>query len=163
MNKLSTDRQAAILNALVEGNSIRATARMVGVSKNTVSRFLRIAGGYAMHVHDGTVRAVEPKRVQCDEIWTFVGCEERNVPAGDKGQGRGDVWTWTALDQDSKLMISYRVGNRDAETALAFMDDLRARVSKRFQLTTDGLSVYLRAVETHRLRDAGQDLRQQPG
>lgn len=131
----------------MEGNSIRATARMVGVAKRTVSSLLRDVGAHCKNYHDRRVTGVETNHVQADEIWSFVGCKERQVPKGEKGQGRGDVWTFTALCRDSKLLIAYRVGNRDGENALAFMDDLAARVSGRIQLTTDGHSMYPMAVE----------------
>ena len=114
MNKLSDEKRAMILKALVEGNSIRATSRLTGTSKNTVSRLLKNVGTYCMDRHDALVRDVESERVQCDEIWSFCGAKERNVPKDEKHQGRGDVWTWTALCQDSKLMIAYRVGCRGA-------------------------------------------------
>ena len=110
MNKLSTEKQAAILRALVEGNSIRATSRMVGCSKNTVSRLLRLIGEQCLDSHDELVRNVETDQVQADEIWSFVGCKEKHVPKEQKHQGRGDVWTFTAICRASKLLISYRVG-----------------------------------------------------
>ena len=147
MNRLSEDKQAQILRALVEGNSIRATARMTGTSKNTVSKLLRDVGEHCKDYHDQLVRDVECKKVQCDEIWSFVGCKERNVPEEEKREGRGDVWTWTALCQDSKLLVAYRIGNRDAENAVAFLEDLKGRMANRVQLTTDGLYIYPGAVE----------------
>lgn len=147
MNVLSTEKQAAILRALVEGNSIRATSRMVGCSKNTVSRLLRLIGEQCMDSHDQLVRDVETEQVQADEIWSYIGCKERQVPKEEKGQGRGDVWTFTAICRASKLLISYRVGDRTSEDALAFMDDLAARVAGRIQLTTDAHSMYPMAVE----------------
>lgn len=147
MNRLSEDKQAQILGALVEGNSLRATARMTGTSKNTVSKLLRDVGAHCKNYHDRFVRDLECKRVQCDEIWAFVGCKEKNVPEGERREGRGDVWTWTALCPDSKLLVTYRIGNRDAETGCAFMADLADRMASRIQLSTDGLGVYLKAVE----------------
>ena len=147
MNVLSNEKQAAILSALVEGNSIRATARMVGCSKNTVSRLLRIVGLECMDHHDRAVQDVETDQVQADEIWAFVGCKERQVPEEQKGRGRGDIWTFTAICRDSKLLIAYRVGNRTSEDALAFMDDLAARVANRIQLTTDSHRMYPMAIE----------------
>lgn len=147
MNRLSEEKQAMILRALCEGNSIRATARMVGCAKRTVSNLLRDVGAHAKNYHDRFVTDLDAKRVQCDEIWSFVGAKERNVPKGQKGDDRGDVWTWTALDQDSKLLISYRIGCRGLPTALPFMDDLRSRLTERVQLSTDGHGVYLKAVE----------------
>lgn len=147
MNTLTTDKQAMILRALCEGNSIRATARLVGVAKRTVSNLLRDVGAHAKNYHDRFVTGVETEQVQADEIWAFVGCKERQVPKDEKGQGRGDIWTFTAICRDSKLLIAYRVGNRDGENALAFMDDLASRVEGRIQLTTDGHSMYPMAVE----------------
>jgi IS1 family transposase len=147
MNVLTIDRQAAILRALCEGNSIRGTARLVGCSKDTVSALLKVVGAHCKNYHDRFVRGVESKRVQADELWSFVGCKEARLYDDERGQGRGDVWTWTALDQDSKLIVSYRIGNRDARNAEAFMLDLKDRLASRIQLTTDGLTLYLRAVE----------------
>jgi IS1 family transposase len=147
MNVLTTEKQAAILRALCEGNSIRATARMCDVAKRTVSNLLRDVGAHCKNYHDRMVRNVEAERVQCDEIWSFCGAKERNIPDDEKGQGRGDVWTWTALDQDSKLMIAYRVGGRDMATGLPFLEDLKDRIATRIQLSTDSFVVYFRAVE----------------
>lgn len=121
---------------------------MCGVAKRTVSNLLRDVGAHCKNYHDRFVTGVEAERVQADEIWSFVGCKERQVPKDEKGQGRGDVWTWTALDQDSKLLIAYRVGSRDAANAMLFMEDLHDRLATRIQLSTDGLTLYLRAVET---------------
>lgn len=147
MNTLSEEKQAMILRALVEGNSIRATARMTGTSKNTVSRLLKIMGAHCKNYHDRFVRDVKAEHIQCDEIWSFVGCKERRVPEDEKGGERGDAWTWTALDRDSKMLLSYRVGGRTPEDAHAFTQDLADRLATRVQLTTDGLSLYLTAVE----------------
>lgn len=147
MNVLSDEKRAMILRALCEGNSIRATARLCGVAKRTVSNLLRDVGAHAKNYHDRYVRGVEADQVQADEIWAFVGCKEKRVPKAEKGEGRGDVWTFTAIERGTKLLISYRVGNRDAENALAFMDDLASRVSTRIQLTTDAHSMYPMAVE----------------
>lgn len=146
-NILATEKQAAILKALCEGNSIRGTARLVGCSKDTVQALLRVVGAHCKNHHDRFVQNVSARRVQCDELWSFVGKKDKRVSFEDKREGRGDVWTWTALDQDSKLAIAYRVGQRDARNAEAFIGDLKERLAERIQLTTDGLSVYLRAVE----------------
>lgn len=148
MRTLPAERQAAILKALVEGNSIRATCRMTGAAKGTVLSLLRIVGAHCKNHHDRFVRGVVSKRIQCDEIWSFVGCKRRNVPPEQRDSGeRGDIWTWTALDQDSKLAVAYRVGHRDPQTAQAFVSDLEGRLASRVQLTTDGLNLYLSAVE----------------
>jgi IS1 family transposase len=148
MNKLSRERRAQILGMMVEGNSIRAIVRMTSVSKNTVIKLLGDAGEASLFYHDRHVRGVATKRVQCDEIWSFSGCKQKNVAkAKRKDLAYGDVWTWVAMDADTKLAISYLVGNRDSEYAMALMDDLRHRVTTRLQLTTDGHSPYLQAVE----------------
>jgi IS1 family transposase len=147
MNKLSTDRQAAVIRALCEGNSIRATGRMTGTAKGTILTLLRNVGAHAKNYHDRMVQNVPAKRVQVDELWSFVGMKGKRASAEDKAAGRGDAWTWYALDQDSKLIIAYRVGKRDSQTARAMMKDLASRLANRVQLTTDGLSWYLRAVE----------------
>jgi len=121
---------------------------MTGVSKNTVAKLLEDAGEAFLAYHDKHVRGIAAKRVQCDEIWSFAGCKQKNVAtAKRKDLAYGDVWTWVAMAADTKLAISYLVGDRDAEYALALMDDLRQRVTTRLQLTTDGHSPYLRAVE----------------
>ena len=148
MNKLSPERRAAVIRCLVEGNSIRATVRMTGAAKNTVAKLLVDLGNACAQYQYRALRGVTSKRVQCDEIWSFIGCKEKNIPTTRRGeQGVGDIWTWTALDADSKLIISWQVGERDAETACDFIDDLASRLANRVQLTTDGLKVYLNAVE----------------
>lgn len=148
MNKLNDDKRAMILRALAEGNSIRATARMTGTSKNTVSRLLRIVGAHCKNYHDRKVRGLECKQVQADEIWAFIGKKERKVPKNERGGEQGDCWTYTALCRDSKLLVSYRVApRRDADQALAFTDDLADRLANRVQLTTDGHHMYYLAVE----------------
>jgi IS1 family transposase len=148
MNKLSRERRAQILGMMVEGNSIRAIVRMTGVSKNTIVKLLEDAGEAFLAYHDEHVRGVVAKRVQCDEIWSFAGCKQKNVAkAKRKDLAHGDVWTWVAMDAETKLAISYLVGGRDSEYAMALMDDLRQRVTTRLQLTTDGHSPYLQAVE----------------
>ena len=126
MNKLPSQARAQILHLLCEGQSIRAVTRLTGVSKNTVNKLLIDAGGACMTYHDATVRNVEAKRVQVDEIWSFVYSKQRNVPnAKAAPDGAGDVWTWTAIDADSKLIVSYLIGSRDSECAMWFIDDLR--------------------------------------
>jgi len=126
--------------------SIRGTARVADVSKNTVSKLLIEAGTACSAFHDEQVRGVNSACVQCDEIWSFVGCKQKNAKP-EAGEWRGDVWTWTAIDADSKLAISYLVGGRDGDYAIAFMDDLRSLLESRVQLTTDGHKAYLEAVE----------------
>jgi len=148
MNKTSRERRIQIVTALVEGNSIASTCRMVGVAKNTVLRLLAEAGFACFDFQDRELRDLTSRRVQCNEIWAFVHAKAKNVPADRKGEfGIGDVWTWTAIDADSKLMISWMVGGRDAGTANTFMNDVASRLTNRVQLTTDGHAPYLNAVE----------------
>ncbi len=149
MNKLNTADRVRVISALVEGCSIRATVRMTGVAKNTIVKLLAEIGEACADYHDKHVRNVKAKRVQCDEIWCFVGMKQKNVPAERKGEfGVGDCWTWVALDSDSKLCVSYMLGLRDAEYANDFMHDVAARLAHPVQLTTDGLRAYLDAVES---------------
>ncbi len=148
MNKLPTQKRAQILGCLVEGNSIRATTRLTGASKNTVVKLLVEVGRACSEYQDKIMRNLDCKRLQCDEIWSFCYSKERNVPLDKKGQfGYSDVWTWTAIDADTKLVPSFMVGNRDGDAAKQFIDDLKSRLAHRVQLTTDGLKVYLDAVE----------------
>jgi IS1 family transposase len=148
MNNLPAERQAAVIAALVEGNSIRATVRMTGVAKDTVIKLLAKIGQVCAEYQDKTLRNLPCKRVQCDEIWSFCYAKEKNVPADKRGQpGFGDVWTWTALCADTKLIACWRVGSRNAWHAQHFMYDLASRLSNRVQLTTDGHKAYLDAVD----------------
>jgi len=148
MNRLSIERRARILGCLVEGNSLRATARMTDSAKNTVIKLLIDAGQACAEYQDQTLRNLKCKRLQCDEIWSFCYAKAKNVPEDKKGQfGYGDVWTWTAICADSKLVPGWLVGTRDAETASIFMEDLASRFSHRVQLTTDGWKSYLEAVD----------------
>ena len=148
MNKLPIEKRRLILNMLVEGSSMRAISRIADVSINTVSKLLVDAGQACIAIHNDTVQNVEASRIQCDEIWSFTYGKQKNVKAAkDAPEGAGDTWTWTALDSDSKLIVSYLVGGRDAEYAMEFMDDLRSRLANRVQLTTDGHRAYLEAVE----------------
>ena len=150
MNRLSTTKRAQILAMLVEGMSMQAVSRVAEVSLNTVAKLLADAGAACAKHHDATVRGIGGyRRIECDEIWSFVYAKARNVPRAKAApKGAGDVWTWTALDADSKLIVSYLVSNgRDGMTAIEFMDDLRDRVEDRIQLSTDGLGAYLEAVE----------------
>jgi IS1 family transposase len=147
-NKLPRETRIQILNMLCEGVSMRAISRMSGVSTNTVDKLLVDAGLACARHHDGTVRGVKAKHVQCDEIWSFVYAKAKNVKTAKAAPDRaGDVWTWTALDRDSKLLVSYLIGGRDAEYAQAFMDDLRGRLATKVQLTTDGHKPYFEAVD----------------
>lgn len=144
MNKLPIAKQVQIISMLVEGNSIRSTSRMAGVSKDTVVSLLVKVGRACWEFHDATVTNVKCNRVQCDEIWSFVYSKEKNKPEGM--ENAGDVWTWTAIDSDSKLILSWNVGNRDADSANTFMQDVADRISGYVQLTTDGHHAYLNAV-----------------
>lgn len=148
MNKLSSDRRAVVLTLLCEGNSLRAISRITGVSLDTVTKLLVDAGRACQAFHDEAVRNVRAKRVQCDEIWSFTYAKAKNVPTAKAApEGAGDTWTWTALDADSKLIVSWLVGGRDAEYAAAFMRDVAGRLANRVQLTTDAHKPYLEAVE----------------
>jgi len=149
MNRLSPSKQKQIIAALVEGNSIRATVRMTGVAKNTVVKLLADIGKACEAYQHQALRNLPCKRIQCDEIWSFCYAKQKNVPAEKQGQfGYGDVWTWTAICADTKLICSYKIGTRGASTAYALMHDLAARLANRIQLTTDGHRVYADAVES---------------
>lgn len=148
MNRLPLEKRTQIIAALVEGNSLRATARLADVAFNTVLKLLPQIGEACERYHNEHVRGVKSKRVECDEIWSFCYAKQQNVPESLKGQfGYGDVWTWTALDSDSKLIISWLVGERNLPCAQEFMADVASRLANRVQLTTDGLKAYLDAVE----------------
>lgn len=147
MNKLSLAKRVQILSMLVEGSSMRSVSRVCDVSINTVAKMLEDAGEACAAFHYNNVKGVKAKRVQCDEIWSFCYAKEKNVHTAKAAPyGAGSVWTWTALDSDSKLIISYMVGDRGAETANYFMHDLQPRIEGRTQLTTDGHRAYLDAV-----------------
>lgn len=136
-----------VLSALVEGNSIRATCRMTDTAKGTVMTLLADAGRACQEYQDEVLRNLASQRVQCDEIWSFVYAKARNVPKEHKGEwGFGDVWTWTAIDAESKLAIHWLIGNRDPQTGQVFMTELASRLANRVQLTSDGLTAYLQAV-----------------
>jgi IS1 family transposase len=148
MNRLSVERRARVLAALVEGNSVRATGRMTGTAKGTILKLLADAGAACSSYQDATLRDLSCKGLECDEIWAFCHSKERNVSPEHQGQlGFGDVWTWTAIDSDTKLIPSWFVGRRDADSAAYFMEDLASRLANRVQLTTDGLNLYVNAVE----------------
>jgi len=147
MNRLNTAKRAQVIAALIEGNSINATCRMLGVGKHTVLRLLEGAGCACAAFHDANVRNLLVSRAQCDEVWSFIYAKQKNVTEEQMANGAGDCWTWTAIDADSKLIISYMFGDRGASTAQAFMQDVASRISNRIQLTTDGHRVYADAVE----------------
>lgn len=147
MNQLDTAQRIAILNCLVEGVGINATSRMTGVSNNTVLKLLRDVGAACDRYHNEHVRNLKTRRVQADEVWSFVHAKDKNISEEQKRFGVGSVWTWTAIDADSKLIISYLVGLRDAGYAYEFMQDVASRLTTRVQLTTDGHKPYLDAVE----------------
>ena len=150
MNRLTKEQQARVVGALVEGNSIRATVRMTGVAKNTVVKLLVDLADACVGYHDRNVRNLRVRRLQCDEIWNFVGAKAKNARPEKKAEGWGDTWTWTALDADTKLCVSYLVGGRDAGWAGEFLEDCASRISNRVrvQITTDGHKAYLEAVES---------------
>jgi IS1 family transposase len=148
MNKLPIAKRVQILSMLCEGSSMRSISRVADVSINTVAKLLTQAGEACEAFHDENVRGVKSKRIQCDEIWSFVYAKKRNVEGAKAApEGAGDAWTWTALDADSKLIVSYLVAHRDAPSAHDFMQDVAARLANRVQLTTDNLRSYLDAVE----------------
>lgn len=148
MNKLPLAKRAQILSMLVEGSSMRSISRVVDVSINTVSGLLVEAGETCAAHHDLAVRNVASKRIQADEIWSFCYAKQKNVATAKAApEEAGDVWTWTALDADSKLIVSYLIGGRDAGYAHEFMQDVASRLANRVQLTTDGLKAYLEAVD----------------
>lgn len=148
MNRLPLAKRAQIIGMLAEGNSLRATSRMADVAFNTVLKFLGDMGDACAKYQDATLRDLKSKRIQCDEIWAFVYAKAKNLPEEMRGiSGVGDVWTWTAIDADTKLVPAWAVGRRDAFTANAFIRDLASRLAHRVQLTTDGHRPYLEAVE----------------
>ena len=148
MNMLSTQKRGFIVRALVEGTSVRATARLADVSKVTVLKLIADLGYAAYLFHDRNVRNVRVRRLQVDEIWSFVGAKAKNVSPDKEAEGWGDAWTWTAIDADSKLCVSYLVGGRDAGWAQEFMQDCANRIRGRVQITSDGHRAYLEAVES---------------
>lgn len=151
MNRLDTETRAKVVAALVEGNSLRATARITGVARMTVEKLLRDLGAACQTFHDKTVRNLNTKRVQADEIWAFCYAKRRTVNEDptilERNPEAGDIWTWTAIDADSRLMISWLVGDHSPQTAVAFVSDFASRIENRHQLTTDGLLGYPYAVE----------------
>ena len=146
MNVLDTKRKAAILNQLCEGSSIASTCRITGAAKNTVIKLLLEVGAACDAYQDRVLRNLNCQRIQCDEIWSFIGSKEKNTTKATKKEGMGDAWTWTAIDADSKLIVSWLVCGRDAGYAHEFMQDVAARLATRVQLTVDGHKPYLQAV-----------------
>jgi IS1 family transposase len=148
MNRLTIEKRAQVISALVEGNSLRSVVRMTGAAMNTALKLLADVGQASLEYQNKAMRNLSCKRIQCDEIWQFCYAKEKNVPVEKRGQfGFGDVWTWVALCADTKIVPTWMVGGRDAGTAFAFMQDLAGRLSNRVQLTTDGHRAYLSAVE----------------
>jgi len=148
MNKLNRERQVQVVKALVEGNGINSIVRMTGVAKNTILKLLADLGVACLEYQDNNLRNLKLRRIQCDEIWEFCYAKEKNVPEEHRGQfGYGDVWTFTAIDADTKLIPSWQVGLRNADCALDFINDLKSRLANRVQLTTDGHKMYLEAIE----------------
>ena len=147
MNVLPIAKQVQIINLLVEGNSLRSTSRITGTSITTVTKLLIRVGKACQKFHDERVLNITAKRVQCDEIWSFVYAKQKNIPEGMEDRA-GDVWTWVGIDAETKLVISYYVGNRTAEDAHVFMHDISDRLANMVQLTTDGNKMYLEAVES---------------
>ena len=148
MNKLPLAKRIQILNMLVEGSSLRSISRVVDVSINTVTKLMADAGHVCDDFHDEKVRGVKASKVQCDEIWAFCAAKQKNAAAKKAPvEGAGDVWTWTAIEGNSKLIVSWLAGGRDGEYAKAFMDDVASHLANRVQMTTNGHKAYLEAVE----------------
>lgn len=148
MNRLTKEKQVQVVAALVEGSSINSTVRMTGVSKPTILKLLADLGTACAEYQNKTIRNLTCKRIQCDEIWSFCFAKDKNLSEEMKGKfGFGSVWTWTALDADSKLMVSYLVGERSTPYAIKFISDLAARLAHRVQVTTDGHRPYLQAID----------------
>ena len=147
MNRLSTEKRAQILAALCEGASVSAAARQAQVSKVTALKLLGDIGPVLLDYQRNTFVNLPCKRIQCDEVWSFVGAKEHNIPRDERGRGRGDVWIWAAICADTKLVPCWHVGARDADAGYLFMEDLASRLANRVQLTTDGHRAYLSAVE----------------
>ncbi len=148
MNRLANEERVRVVAELVEGNSIRSTSRITGVARNTVTKLLVDLGQACMVYHDHYVRQLTVHRLQCDEIWAYVGAKARNVSAAKKEIGWGDVWTWVGIDADTKLVVSYLVGGRGADWAKDFMQDCASRIKNRVQVTIDAHKAYLEAVES---------------
>lgn len=151
MNRLDKAKQAQVVAALIEGNSVRAIVRMTGVSKNTIAKLLVDLGAACSKYMSEKLVNLKCERIQCDEIWSFIGAKQKNVTPrlAAANPHAGDVWTWIAMDADTKLVCSWMVGNRDSHTARVFVKDLKGRLANRVQLTTDGLRHYFHAVAEH--------------
>lgn len=147
MNRLDNARRTQVLAALCEGASVNATSRQTGVSKVTILKLLAEIGQVCQTYQRATLVNLPCTRLQCDEVWSFIGAKERNIPLDEKGRGRGDAWIWAAVCADTKLVPCWHVGARDADAAAYFMEDLASRLANRVQLTTDGHKAYLSAVE----------------
>jgi IS1 family transposase len=148
MNKLPLAKRVQVLHLLVEGNSLRAASRISDVAYNTVAKLFVDAGRACAAYQDQALRNLPSKRLQLDEIWSFIYAKQKNVAkAKAPPKNAGDVWTWVAIDADTKLVASWRIGDRSGETALAFVDDLASRLANRVQITTDGHRAYLEAIE----------------
>lgn len=147
MNKLKAQKKEAVISALVEGNSIRSTERMIGVHRDTIMRLAHRVGAGCEVLMDQTMRNLECSNVQVDEIWCFVGKKQRHIAAGESPIGKGDYWTYVAMDRDTKLVPTYRVGKRTAENTQAFVADLSERLVNRVQISSDGLEQYVEAIE----------------
>jgi IS1 family transposase len=148
MNRLSRKERAAIIRALVEGNSLRSTVRITGFALNTITKLLLELGDACAAYEDEHLRELPATRIECDEIWAFVHAKARNVPEEHRGEfGYGDAWTWTALDPDTKLMCSWLIAYRDTDAAFAFAADLKSRLRNRVQITTDGFGAYPEAID----------------
>ena len=147
MNKLSADLQATVIGSLVEGTSIRSVERMTGIHRDTIMRLMVRIGGACGTYLDANMRGLTCKRLELDEIWCFVGKKQRHVTVEDNLSEVGDFWTWVAIDAETKLIPSYRVGKRDLETGKAFVGDLASRLTNRVQISSDGLKAYVEAVE----------------
>jgi IS1 family transposase len=153
MAALTTERQTAVIGALVEGSSIRSTERMTGVHRDTIMRLVGRVGRACLRMMDEEIRHVRPGRLELDEVWSFVGCKKANLKRTDDPDERGDFWTWVAFDPDTKLVPAHVIGKRDTETAREFGDVLRKRIEGRVQISTDKLAAYRETVYTAWGRD----------
>lgn len=148
MNRLDPAKRKQAIAALVEGNSLRSVARMTGIARNTITDLLVDLGTACAEFQDAALRDLPCRRVQCDEIWAFCYAKDKNLPADKQNKfGFGSIWTWTAIDAESKLIVSWMVGARDTAAATEFVTDLAGRLRNRVQLTTDGHTPYLEAVD----------------